>query len=396
MGQPTNCASMSFVESIDAATLGERLRVARANAGLTQEDAAKRLGVSRPTLVAIEQGQRKVRAEELRTLADIYEARFNDLLRSTAVHVDLVAKFRKGDSKKQTELEKSGEDAIRLLNRLATASMELEFRLGQRQQSYPPPEKQILSGPLEDQAEDLALELRHRLGIGLSPITDIVSLVELELGVRIFFRPLAPLISGVFAYDAAVGPCMLINIKHPRERQVLTIAHELGHFMCARNSPDVVHEAAHEISREERFVTLFAVAFLMPAVSVRSRFRDYTAAGGAFSPRNLLLMAHSFKVSVEAMARRLENLKLLKQGTFESLKERGFTIEAAKRALGLPTDDAQSAPPRLTLMAVEAYRRGLFSEGQLSNMLSLERVQLREQLDNFGGEELDDALSLES
>lgn len=383
-----------MIESIDPQVLGERLRIARTNAGLKQEDAAKAVGVSRPTLVAIEQGGRRVKNDELKTLASLYSIGVNQILRSTAVHIDLQAKFRKGETKDQSG--SAAEDAIRLLNQLAAAIVELEGRLGQRQQAHFPPEKTIQPGPLEEQAEDLALELRHRLGLGLAPIVDIVSLVELELGVRVFFRPLHYSISGIFAYDPAVGPCMLINTCHPKERQILTIAHELGHFMCTRNSPDVVHENEREATREERFVSLFAVSFLMPAAAVRGRFRDFTASGGSFTPRNLLLLAHAFGVSFEAMTRRLEGLKLLKQGTFESLKDRGFAIEAAKRALGISAPDVQTSPPRITLLAVEAYKKGIFSEGQLCSMLALDRVQLREQLDQLGGDELDDEISIQN
>jgi len=60
---------MSILEGIDPAKMGDRLRVARSTAGLTQEDAAIQLSVARTTLVAIEQGQRRVRPDELRAFA---------------------------------------------------------------------------------------------------------------------------------------------------------------------------------------------------------------------------------------------------------------------------------------------------------------------------------------
>jgi Zn-dependent peptidase ImmA (M78 family) len=272
----------------------------------------------------------------------------------------------------------------------------LESRLGRRQQFHPPPEKQILPGSLEEQAEDLALELRHRLGLGQAPVIDVLSLIELELGVRIFVRPLHSSISGVFAYDPAVGPCILVNSLHPRDRQVLTIFHELGHYLCTRNTPDVVVLNSRESSREERFVTLFAVAFLMPAAAIRRRFREFAATDGSLTLRGLVLMAHAFGVSFEAMTRRLEALRLIRNGTFESLKERGFVVEEARRTLNLQTPPLSASTPRITLLAVEAHQKGLLSEGQLSKMLALDRVQVRELLENFGGDELDDEISVET
>lgn len=377
---------------VNTPNVAERLRLARSNAGITQEGAAEVLGISRPTLIAIEQGERKVRIDELRKLASAYDVSVNDLLRASAVHVDLVAKFRRNSRKKHNA---DGEDTVRLLNRLATASIELEQRLGRKQNIAVPPAVDILPGALEQQAEDLALDLRHRLGLGLAPLTDVVSLVELELGVRIFFRELGANVSGAFAYDSSIGPCMLINSAHPRERQVNTIVHELGHFMCARETPEIVEDSRAAQSREERFVNLFAQAFLMPAAAIRQRFREH-AASGTFQLRSLVLLAHGFGVSFEAMTRRMEALQLLKPGTFDSLKARKFAVEDAKKSLGLATLRLQSVAPRLMVLAAEAYHRGILSEGQLSKMLALDRIQFREQIDLLGGAELDDAIAIET
>ena len=52
--------------------IASRLRLAREMAGLTQGQVANRLGWHRPTVSEIEAGRRRVQAEELATLADIY------------------------------------------------------------------------------------------------------------------------------------------------------------------------------------------------------------------------------------------------------------------------------------------------------------------------------------
>ena len=74
--------------------IGRRLRVCRRNANIRQAQAAKRIGKSRATLVAIEQGKRRARITELQELCALYGTSVNGLLRRTAVHVDLVARFR--------------------------------------------------------------------------------------------------------------------------------------------------------------------------------------------------------------------------------------------------------------------------------------------------------------
>lgn len=52
--------------------LHERIRLAREDAGLTQGQLAKLLEVSRPTVSDIEAGRRKVSAEELGKMSDLF------------------------------------------------------------------------------------------------------------------------------------------------------------------------------------------------------------------------------------------------------------------------------------------------------------------------------------
>ncbi len=52
--------------------IAARLKLAREMAGLSQGQAAKILGWHRPTISTIEAGRRRVQAEELTVLADIY------------------------------------------------------------------------------------------------------------------------------------------------------------------------------------------------------------------------------------------------------------------------------------------------------------------------------------
>ncbi len=52
--------------------LAKRLRTARELSGLSQGQVAKRLGIHRPSVSEIEAGRRRVSAEELTELADLY------------------------------------------------------------------------------------------------------------------------------------------------------------------------------------------------------------------------------------------------------------------------------------------------------------------------------------
>ncbi len=375
----------TLLEQAPAAEIGERLRLAREAANLRQAQAADTVGLARTTVVAIEQGQRRVSMDELRRFAKAYATSINALLRHEAVHVDLTPKFRKLID----ERDDPGHAAAHLLADLARAELELENLLGvQRTRNYPP-ERPILPGNVVVQAEQDALELRQRLGLGLMPITDIITVLEMEMGVRVYVRRLNPHISGLFAYDEKLGACILLNASHPRDRRSLTAAHELVHLLSTRRDADVLDDQSPERSPEERYCNAFARNLLMPARSIMQKFKEITAGASRLTRRHVIVLAHMFGVSREALVRRLEELRLAKSGTWDWFEENGgITDDQGRQVLGdLVRADARKAEAerpttlRLNMLAAEAWRQGLLSEGQLIRLLKLGRVELRELLD---------------
>jgi Zn-dependent peptidase ImmA (M78 family) len=289
------------------------------------------------------------------------------------------------------------------LEDLARAETELEHLLGVKPSRNYPPERPILPGDVRAQAEQDALELRQRLGLGLSPISDIITLLELELGVRVYIRRIAGAISGLFAYDEALGACMLLNGNHPRDRRAQTAAHELGHLVSTRREPEVLEEGIPENSREERYATTFGRAFMTPARAVMQKFREITAGSDKLTRRHVIILAHFFGVSREAIVRRLEELKLTDEGTWDWFQANGgISDQQARQVLGdLSAHDIHKADAdrpttlRLGLLAGEAWQRGILSEGQLARMLHLDRVELRRMFDGLEieGSEADGAVT---
>jgi Zn-dependent peptidase ImmA (M78 family)/transcriptional regulator with XRE-family HTH domain len=388
------------LDRMAAFDVGERLRVAREAVKMTQAAAAAGAKMARTTLVAIEQGQRRIRIDELQQLARLYGTSVNALFRQEAVQVDLAPRFRRLPASGESSVEQ----ATRLLIHLVRAEVELEDLLGVHRARDYPQQRPILPGDVRTQAEQDALEVRQWLGLGLGPVADIVTLLELQLGVRVFVRKLGSRISGLFAYDDAVGACMLLNASHRRERRTQTAAHELGHLVSTRAEPEILLEDGPEQTRDERYASAFARGFLTPTRAVTQKFQEITAGSSHLTRRHVIVLAHAFGVSREAIVRRLEELKLAKPGTWDWFEDHGgITDQQARQVLGdrLPPDDrqAEAGQPmslRLGLLAAEAWRRELLSEGQLARLLHLDRVEVRKVLDDFGEEqfETDEALAL--
>jgi Zn-dependent peptidase ImmA (M78 family)/DNA-binding XRE family transcriptional regulator len=378
---------MTALDSISPADVGERLRIARDNANITQKDAADTINIARTTLVAIEKGQRRIRIDELQQLAKLYGTSVNALLRQEAVHVDLAPRFRKLPD----AVDSTADKAVEIMTHLARAEVELENLLGIKRVRNYPPERPILRGDVRAQAEHNAIELRERLGLGNAPIGDIVTLLEMEMGVRVYVRRFDGRISGLFAYDDELGPCILLNANHPRVRRTQSAAHECGHFISTRREPEVLHTNEIFHSREERYADAFGRAFLTPPRAVMQKFQEITAGSDRLTRRHVIVLAHFFGISREAMVRRLEELGLVKKGTWDWFQANGgITDQHSRQVLGdLSTPDAQKADAdrpttlRLNLLAAETYRQELLSEGQLARLLDIDRIELREIMDDL-------------
>jgi transcriptional regulator with XRE-family HTH domain len=71
---------MNDTEAAKRALIAERLKEARKLAGLSQGQVAKMLGLHRPSVSEMEAGNRRVSADELARLAEIYDVGFAWLL----------------------------------------------------------------------------------------------------------------------------------------------------------------------------------------------------------------------------------------------------------------------------------------------------------------------------
>jgi Zn-dependent peptidase ImmA (M78 family) len=171
-----------------------------------------------------------------------------------------------------------------------------------------------------------------------------------------------------------------VNSLHPEERCRLSLAHEYAHFLADRRKAEVLGQALYQHKPEsERFADYFALYFLMPTSGLTRRFNDIRQSQGKVTPATLCTLAHYYGVSVEALTRHLEDLKLLPTGTWDRLRDSEFRIQKAQQELGLAPIPAvdELLPKRYQYLAVSAFHQGSITEGQLARFLRVDRLKAR-------------------
>ena len=116
---------MSELEKIDPRVVGARIAEFRKACGKTQEEAAKHLGMSRPTYIAIEKGTRRSTPDEIVKLAAYFGRNVHEIVRPLAQIIELEPHLR-------AVVDQTGAgtvevyEAIRKLHQFAVDYRELE------------------------------------------------------------------------------------------------------------------------------------------------------------------------------------------------------------------------------------------------------------------------------
>lgn len=372
---------------LESPALLARLRRAREDRGLSQGSVADRLGIARTTLVAIEQGERRLRPEELVGLAEIYGIRLETLLRSEPSPRPLAAQFRTAISRLPDESEL--QVAAAELQALAEDYVELETLAGAPLTARYPPATEIRQGAdLDAEAAHVAEAERGRLRIGDGPLPHLREVLENDVGLRVFSLSLPSNISGLLGFDEQLGACVAINAEHRWERQRWSLAHEYAHFLTRRERAEatIVLAGYKRVPASERFADAFARHLLLPSAGVARRYETATAEAGRATAALLLQQADWWGVSFQAYVLRLEGLRLVKPGLYDQFEQRGFKVDEGRELLGLPPRpaDANMLPRRFRLLAVSAYVQGNLSEERLAHLLREGRVAARESVAQLG------------
>lgn len=374
----------NILENIDMRQLGKLLQQARKQRGMTQEDAAKLIETSRTTMIAIEKGDRRLKPAELIKLARGYGKSVSDFVRQRPIVEPFDVQFR-AMYRRNEEEEEQIKPCILQLEELCQNYLELEQIMKSPLPRNYPPEYAVSGMPIEATAEAIANQERQRLGLGDSPIGMLRDILEISVGLRIFYLPMPGKYSEIYSYNEKLGGCIGINAYHPEERRRWSLAHGYLHFLAHRHKSvfdfENLKEQYQRMPESEQLAEAFPKYFLMPTSSLLKQFNERCQAnqGGKFTPTDLFTLAHYYGVSVMAMTLRLEDMKLLPSGTWNNLKSRGLKVRETQKNLNLAELPSRSDlnPVHYQHLAIEALDQGLITEGQFAFFLSVNRLEAR-------------------
>ncbi|MEO6191994.1 MAG: XRE family transcriptional regulator [Thermoanaerobaculia bacterium] len=382
--------------------LARRLREAREAAGLRQEDVARHLELSRPSIAQIELGNRTVTGLELAKLARLYGRDVRDFL---AEEFDpsqtVLALFRTASKEIGEEALDAFRDSLALARELASLELLLgvdRSQIGAPAYGVDPPRTRWQA---IEQGVQVAAEERRRLGLGARPLWDASEFLE-DQGIRTAMLDLADEVSGLTLMEQGLSPSIVINLRHHRLRRRFSWIHEYGHVLLDRNQRGVISLASRHDDLAEVRANSFAASFLMPDDGVRSHLADLgrgpasrerfeifdgdkalsaevrpEPGSRSVGPYEIVLLAHHFQVSRTAAIYRLSNLRMLAQAERDELlaRENGGQGKQIEDLLDLPQPDHTTSREGFRLrflgLAMEAYRREKISRTKLFELGSL-------------------------
>lgn len=335
--------------------LGERLKLARLMARLSQQELAEQAGVSKMAISKYENNQMIPSSEVLLELAQALDVRIEFLLRQ-APQLNIQPTYRKhGRMAARAEQAIIAEIQEWLERYLAVEAFfpDEQIRTFSQPEGFPYPVASL------DDAERAAEKLRDAWQLGRDPIENLTELLE-GRGIKV------GLVKGDDRFDACTFwvnktlPVIAVKQGTAGDRERFNLAHELGHLMLDL-PPDI---------DEEKAAYRFAAAFLVPEEVARVELGQ---ARHSLDPYELLLLKQKYGMSMAAWVYRAKDLGILSDNDAASMwrtfRSRGWHKQEPGEQL--ETEE----PTRLRRLVRRLIAEDVISRSRAAELLG-ERIEL--------------------
>lgn len=364
------------------AEIGVALVRAREDAGLTQDDVAAGLGLSRQLIGYWEQDKRKPSIEQMLQLAALFRASVNDLLnmstrrphdaaetaamlyRRSSVELDNTARGGIADFVTFLDFYADLADAM---GRDVTGMTQSPFLPGQGYAEF------------AVDAKRKASEVRSHLGLGQGPVADVDSLGA-ALGITVYRAHLGndlnSTISGAFYKHPALGFAVVINLDMTRGRRRFTAAHELAHALLHSGSDAIiVSDTGRRGDQRETYADAFAGEFLMPEEGIRRALESLGAGPKVDDVETVIHLQRMFNVSYITALVRLRQANIIAAAALDDLRTHPPVLTAARMGYN-PDDSEWPIPPQNSVLARFPLKfRSLLREALVSEVIGWSGIE---------------------
>lgn len=379
-----------------------RLRQAREQANLTQEQVAEWLRVRRPAIAEIESGKRAVKSTELMKLAELYGKSLKWLVEGSESAEERVAAalFRAGEA----ETPGLRREVAKLARRCRLIG-DLEERLDltrthDRLPRYRNDQALHDWSLAMSHGTEVAYQERARLGIGTAAaVNDAWGVLE-DAGLHVFGLKLGDReIDGIYTQLGDGRACVGVNVDKWYFRQVFTVVHEYAHAVMDGDAMaqacvtgrgwDVTRDRSVYHNRELR-ANQFAAVFLVPKEALfrylDARNRRAHGHGATMTPMDIVRAQDHFGVSAEMLLWRLKNERVIDASQRKELGDhlKRVGVHALARQLGYDWPSRAQPFPRVQELALKAYAKGLVSLGIVAELFDRSKEDMSDLLGTWG------------
>lgn len=288
--------------------LGERIKSARLYNGLTVEELAEKVGVSKQAISQYENNLVELPLEKVFILSNALNFPIDYFTNKHEQSVEIGTTYFRSLLRTNSKARKQQETRLEHLGVIYSfLNQYIDF-----------PALNLPTFGAELSPKDAARELRNFWGIGSSPIDNITHLLE-ENGILITLLETSTKDIDAFSQRESINGKEVFFIAVSKETQSASrfqfdIAHELGHIILHEWSENVELLDREQFKTREKEANSFASEFLLPSDAY------YEDAVGIFNRvESYIPLKRKWKVSIGAMAYKNRELGIISQRQYQYL-----------------------------------------------------------------------------
>lgn len=344
------------------AIIAQRIRNSRAHKGLSMQEVADKIGVSKQMINKYEQGKSMPTSDKLIALSKLFQQKVDYFFRKPEVTIGEIS-FRKKSkfgAKKVNALKE--EIRIQIENYLFIENICGVSTIFEN----PLQQNSIIS---EQNVKEAVKQLRSHWNIGQDAIHNIIDLLE-DNHIKVIevedetrsFDGLATIIDGKY-------PIIVIAKAMPIERKRFTLLHELGHLLLPISS--------FEEKQQEKFCNVFASEMLLTEAYV---ITEFGSSRSSITFEELKNVQEKYGISISAIVYKLGETRIMSQERVKKFYQRLNFEPNLKQEVERTRYEGLEHSNRYENLVYRAVSEELISMSKASSLLQISLDKLKNKL----------------